>query len=208
MQSRMQSARDAEKKHLFTVGYYNVGMQQSMLDNRKEGKAQMRVHRLAQDIADAFKGSRLDLLGLCELGGHADGLNGGVHFGTQAQVGLMQHIVRKANYLYRVRQGCDDGLVGAGEPHIDRLVLVSGDIPSYALIAREGSCYKVDRVRDERDLDPRPDFVDQGHRDRHMVICEGTLQGRQLNIGLCHCPASKKTTSGTPALAKQCSHKS
>ena len=101
----------------------------------------------------------------------------------------MEAVVDTANYLHRTRLGRNGGPVGAEEPH---LVLASGDVASYALIARVGSSFNVDRIYDKGDLDRRPTFQGQGRMDRHMVVCEGTWQGRKLNIGLCHCPASRK----------------
>ena len=48
---------------LLRVGFYNVGIQQGMLNNLTKRKAENRLDRLATDIADAFNTHELDLLG-------------------------------------------------------------------------------------------------------------------------------------------------
>ena len=48
---------------LLRLGFYNVGIQQSMLDNLTRRKAELRLDRLATDIADSFITHELDLLG-------------------------------------------------------------------------------------------------------------------------------------------------
>ena len=48
---------------LLRVGFYNVGIQQSMLEKTKRRKADDRLDRLATDIADSFDTHELDLLG-------------------------------------------------------------------------------------------------------------------------------------------------
>ena len=152
-----------------TVGFYNLGVQQSMLDPDLQKRADYRMAKIAQDIADAFQNRSLDFLGLRELGEHTVGLNGRKHFGHLTQVRLMEAVVNTANDLYRARQVRNGGPVGAEDP----LFLLSGDIASYALIARVGSSFNVDRIYDKGDLDRRPTFQGQGRMDRHMVVCEG-----------------------------------
>ncbi len=61
---------------LFHVGFYNVGLQQPSLENKKVGKATARIQKLSDDIGNAFRNHNLDLLGLCELGEHLVGLDG------------------------------------------------------------------------------------------------------------------------------------
>ena len=73
-----------------------------------------------------------------------------------------------------------NGAAGAGEP---KLVLVSGDIPSYAFIRRADSEVEVLLVRNIRRLDPR-----SGNRKEcHMVSLEVEWRNRPVNVGLCHC---------------------
>ena len=63
--SSMQPARDAGDEVGFTVGFYNLGVQQSMLDPESENRALNRMLRIRQDVADAFHTHSLDMLGLC-----------------------------------------------------------------------------------------------------------------------------------------------
>ena len=48
---------------LLRLGFYNVGIQQSMLDNLTRRKAELRLDRLATDSADSFITHEIDLLG-------------------------------------------------------------------------------------------------------------------------------------------------
>ena len=126
-----------------TVAFYNIGLQQSALENRRKAKVD-RLRQLADDIANAFHNHRLDILGLCELGGHERGISAQMHFpDLDTQEKLMEFIVDRANALK----------VSAGEPD---LVLVSGDIPSYAVIRTETTKLQVEDVVRVRNLDKRP----------------------------------------------------
>ena len=103
---------------MFTIGLYNLGVQQTMLDTDTKAKADAILHAVCGDVREAFHNHQLDTMGLCELGSHGDGLEGGLHFDCQNQEQLMKLVVEMIN-----------NQVGAQEPN---LVLVSGDIPSYA----------------------------------------------------------------------------
>jgi len=56
---------------LFTVGFYNVGIQQRSLQNKKS-KAEKKITQLVSGIVHALANHNLDLLGICELGGGGD----------------------------------------------------------------------------------------------------------------------------------------
>ena len=113
-----------------TVGFYNLGLQQSALENKRKAKVEDRLRQLADDIANAFHNHCLDILGLCELGGHERGISAQMHFpDLDRQQKLMVIIVDRANAIK----------VSAGEPD---LVLVSGDIHSYAVIATVSTASK------------------------------------------------------------------
>ena len=137
----------------------------------------------------------LDLLGLCELGQHRTGLHGREHFDASDQQQLMELVVAKANAGLARRK--PQKRVGAAEPDPKKavgaqepdLLLLSADIPSYAVIKRATSNFQVDTIRHERDLDPRPNRQNP-RPERHMVVCTGRWDQRQINIGLCHCPSS------------------
>ena len=92
-----------------------------------------------------------------------------MHVDAPAREKLMQLVVQRAN---RNKAGAEE---------LD-LVLVSGNIPSYALIQRANSTFQVDRIRRGRNLDARPGG--ETRRERHMVICEGAWQSRKRNVGL------------------------
>ena len=158
-----------------TVAFYNIGLQQSALENRRKAKVEDRLRQLADDIANAFHNHRLDILGLCELGGHERGISAQMHFpDLDTQQKLMQFIVNRANALK----------ISAEEPD---LVLVSGDIPSYAVIRTETAKLQVDDVVSVCHLDKRPGE----RRDRHMVVLNTKCENRPVNVGLCHCTANK-----------------
>ena len=74
--------------------------------------------------------------------------------------------------------------VGAKEPD---LVLVSGDLPSYAVIATESTSVEILSIKDIRGLDKRPGQ----RRDRRMAVLATKWQGHSVNVGLCHCPSNK-----------------
>ena len=127
-----------------TVGFYNVGIQQSAFENRKKAVVEERLRQLANDIANCFHNHRLDMLAICELGGHTRGLSAKMHFpDLDTQKKLMKFIIDGANGLK----------VSAEEPD---LVLVSGDIPSYAVIRTETTKLQVEDVVRVRHLDKRP----------------------------------------------------
>ena len=65
---------------LLTVGFYNVGIQQTDLENRKRHKVEARLMQLSDDIANAFCNHNLDMLAICELGGHLHGLSAEMPF--------------------------------------------------------------------------------------------------------------------------------
>ena len=139
---------------VLTVGFYNVGIQQTSLENRKMGIVKDRLRKLIVDIVDSFHNHRLDMLAICELGGHTHGLSAKKHFpDLDTQKKIMEYIVDEANTLK----------VGAQEPD---LVLVSGDIPSYAVIRTETTKLQVEDVVRVRHLDKRPGE----RRERHMVV--------------------------------------
>ena len=48
---------------LLRLAFYNVGIQQGMLNNLTKRKAENRLDRLATDIVDAFITHEIDLLG-------------------------------------------------------------------------------------------------------------------------------------------------
>ena len=60
---------------VLTVGFYNVGIQQTSLENRKMGIVKDRLRKLIVDIVDSFHNHRLDMMAICELGGHTRGLS-------------------------------------------------------------------------------------------------------------------------------------
>ena len=59
----MRVDRIESNDHLLRIGFYNVGIQQSMLETKKKPAADKRLDRLARDIADSFDTHDLDLLG-------------------------------------------------------------------------------------------------------------------------------------------------
>ena len=63
-----------------TVGFYNVGIQQTALQNQRKAVVEERLRQLANDIANCFHNHRLDMLAICELGGHTGGLSAAKHF--------------------------------------------------------------------------------------------------------------------------------
>ena len=65
---------------MLTVGFYNVGIQQTALQNRRKAKVEARLKQLTDDITNAFHNHSLDMLAICELGGHQDGLSAEMHF--------------------------------------------------------------------------------------------------------------------------------
>ena len=102
---------------LFYVGFYNVGLQQSALEKSNLAKSASRLQWRCDDIGNAFRDHKLDLLGLCELGQHLKGIHGQMHFKAETQEELMELVVDRiiANK------------VGSSEP---ALVLVAGSITS------------------------------------------------------------------------------
>ena len=65
---------------LLTVGFYNVGIQQIALESRWMARVEERLWQLADDIANAFHNHGLNILAVCELGGHLRGLSAEMHF--------------------------------------------------------------------------------------------------------------------------------
>ena len=168
--------------NLLRFGFYNVGIQQNMLENKNNRQKSMaKIEDFVLDIVDAFENHDLDLLGLCEVGRHESGLHGWMYFDAPDQKTLMHLVVAKAKVA--IRRIDVFNKVGARE--LD-LILVSCDIPSYAFIARSSSKFQVDLIRRERNLDTRG----LQRPERHMVVCEGRWDGRKINVGLCHCPSS------------------
>ena len=141
-------------------GIYNVCVRQN------------RVLRLVQDVVGAFRSNNLDVLGICGVGQHNSGFHGGAHFGTRSQKDFMAFVVSLAN-----EELGDQG---------SHLLLVSGDIPSYAIIKRASSRFIIDRVKRPWNFDTRPG---------QMVVCECTWLECPITVGLCHCPSSKPCES-------------
>ena len=65
---------------LLTVGFYNVGIQQTAFENRKRAKVEGRLRQLTTDINSTFRNHDLDVLAICGLGGHQHGLSAEYHF--------------------------------------------------------------------------------------------------------------------------------
>ena len=65
---------------LLTVGFYNVGIQQTALEDRDRNRVEARLMQLSNDITEAFRNHNLDMLAICELGGHLHGLSAEMHF--------------------------------------------------------------------------------------------------------------------------------
>ena len=63
-----------------TVGFYNVGIQQTALENRRKAVVEERLRQVANDIANCFHNHRLDIFAICKLGGHTRGLSAKMHF--------------------------------------------------------------------------------------------------------------------------------
>ena len=160
---------------LLTVGFYNVGIQQTALENRKRDIVEGRLRQLTDDIANTFRNHSLDMLAICELGAHLHGLSAERHFpDLDTQTKLMEFITASVNA----------NRVGAKEPD---LVLVSGDIPSYAITRKEKTKLQVEDIVRVHNLDKRLGE----RRERHMVVLNTKWENRPVNVGLCPCPASK-----------------
>ena len=50
----MHVDRIEDSDELLRVGFYNVGIQQSMLENKKRNRSEKRLDTLAADIAESF----------------------------------------------------------------------------------------------------------------------------------------------------------
>ena len=85
---------------LLRVGFYNVGINQTTLEQKKRGRAKAYLDRLIDDIKNGFRHHKLDVLGLCELGTHLRGLHGDRNFNAPTQEDLMQHVVGAACRRY------------------------------------------------------------------------------------------------------------
>ena len=97
-------------------GFYNTGLQQSMLDTDKKATAEKRLRAFCKEIAAAFHNHNLDGLAMCELGTHLRGLEGRKNFGCRNQLELMTLVIERINNP----AGAPDE-VGARELHLELL---------------------------------------------------------------------------------------
>ena len=118
-----------------------MGPQQPTLENKKSAKATARIQKLCDDIGNAFRNHKLDLLGLCELGEHLVGLHGKTHFGAQTQEELMKFALKTlgklaTTYPMRVSRGLHllVAPTWGGEPVLPRHLRVVEEEEEYPML--------------------------------------------------------------------------
>ena len=152
---------------LLKVAFYNVGISKPQL-NRRSKNFDKHMKRFAGDIEDAFSECHVDVLCLCELGEHEEGLDD--------QAALLDELVQMAT---------SDASELAGTVRV-----LTAAHPTYAVIVRNRPSLKFLEVSFEHWLD---DGLDAGrHLDRTALVMVAEFQGRKLTVINVHCPASAK----------------
>jgi len=109
------------------IAFYNVGMHTSQMQTRVFNQQQ---ELLAKDVETLFVRHNLHMVLLCELGEHEEGL--------PDQEAYLQEVVRRMNNgAEEPAGGVAAGSGGAEELAVVPLGLLSGDMPAYAVFARQ-----------------------------------------------------------------------
>jgi len=164
------------------VAYYNVGLQQTVMDTKSPEKAKTRCLSLALVIANAFTKHFLDILCLCELGEHGKGLQGRKNMGCETQHDLLSFIVDLVNE--DLCRGASEPAAGGAPEPVVQVQLITGRHPTYAVIRRLDSKLTVEEVVIHCGLDTR-----SGQRlDRTMMTLNCKWMNKPIKISNCHCP--------------------
>ena len=140
-----------------------MGIAKSQL-SRANGNFDKHMKRFAGDIEDAFSECHVDVLCLCELGEHEEGLDD--------QGALLDELVQ---------------MVTSDAPELAGTVCVlTASHPTYAVITRSRPSLTISDIQFARGLDPA-----RTHRlDRTALVLAAEFQGRPLTIVNVHCPAN------------------
>ena len=162
---------------LLKIAFYNVGVSQRQL-RRQSKNFDKHMRRFAHDIEETFVACRADVLCICELGEHLEGL--------EDQEGLLKELVGLVNSDARELAGS--------------LRVLTACHPTYAVIVRNRPSLKFLEVSFVHWLD---DGLDASrHLDRTALVMVAEFQGRKLTVINVHCPSSTKRPYTGPVRAR------